>query len=157
MTRILVYGPEATRTRYVARLCATILGIQGPYDGHGDVGNEHHFVAHRSLPYGGRDNFPRLADLVPELRIERCVQTCRGREETIASAARTHWEGDVSRARTAWGRARQEMRWTCVPTFVFSSDAVETIGLDIMVGHLAWFLEAEAPTTYEAWAEATPR
>lgn len=152
MTRVLVYGPESTRSRYVARLCAQILGCTKEYDGLDEVAWGKHLVVHRSLPHGDRDRFERVADLVDEFAIGRVVLTSRTRAEAVKSAAVRHHAGDVDAAALAWDTALCYVQTWTGSAFLFSSDACEVVGWERVVSDLSSFLGRSVDLdTLEPW------
>lgn len=58
--KYLVAGLESSCTRIVSKIIAYNLGMIQSIDdwhGHDEIENEYHYVVHRSLPHGERDNF----------------------------------------------------------------------------------------------------
>lgn len=109
---VLVTGPESSGTRWVSRLCARALNI----DGHGQWGgvdiihNDQHGVLHRSLPHGKRANFIDIQKLMSEHvsrfgDVGHIVVCIRDQSCAFQSAKRAHNNDDHDMTRKNMQRA----------------------------------------------------
>lgn len=101
---VLVVGAESTCTRYLSKLVAINLGLiesDTAWDAVDKIEKHGTSVAHRSLPYGGRDDF---VDLDYCKNFDLVLVTTRDQFCSLAGKARVH-QNDRAKAQEEQDRA----------------------------------------------------
>jgi hypothetical protein len=88
---VIVFGPESSGSKLVAKIIAHVLDVQsfGDWNGAGWCVGEQHRVCHRSLPFGATPQFPDVAAMIQDHREGfdlRFILTTR--DQTLSQASR---------------------------------------------------------------------